>query len=874
MSMDDPAVEPARSARAIARLARTAGILQASPDFLDKLPIAIYACDIHGHLLWFNDRAVQLWGRKPRIGDDSDEFCSSCKLFFATPPVTREQSPMAYVLRTGLPVRGAEGLIERPDGSSMRTRAYIEPVEDEDGTLVGAINCFHETIEPDRRDGERHAKRVPQQLTSVNGAPRRANDTEYLLRQHEQRLEAIYEHAGIGIAEVDADGALLRVNSKLCTLMGYAAEELLGRSIFDETYADDADRDRQQFRLQTAGEIDCYNIEKRIRRKDGGYFWASINSTSVRDSDGRFLYGVRIQHDISERKRAEQVDRQLSMVVESSNDAIITNDLHGTITTWNRGAERLLGYATEEVIGKPVSMLIPKDRQEEDLRTLERIRRGERIEHYETVRRRKDGTLVDISLAVSPLKDAEGKVIGASKVARDIADRKRLEQVDRRLSLIVESSNDAIVTKDLDGIITTWNRGAERLFGYAAEEVVGKPITIVIPEDRQHEETRILERIRRGQPVDHYETVRQRKDGTLVDISLAVSPLKNADGKVVGASKVARDISDRKRAEAKLRESESRLQALLSAMPAAIYTTDARGKITYFNQTAVELAGRTPKIGSDEWCVTWKLYKPDGTPLPHDQCPMAIALKEGRPIRNAEAVAERPDGTRFPFIPYPTPLRDENGAVIGAINMLVDVSERKQAETQQRVLLDELNHRVKNNMQILQSVLHSAARETKSAEARAVLRDAGQRIAAMAAAQRVLYGTADASRFGAEEFLNAVCKTIRQTLGDHVEIFCERASGQLSNDVAMPLALILNELLTNAVKHGLNCGEGIIRVGLTEEAESFLLYVEDDGPGFDLQSVRKRSSGLGLVQGLARQLRGTLEVMKRPATRCMVRFLK
>ena len=137
----------------------------------------------------------------------------------------------------------------------------------------------------------------------------------------------------------------------------------------------------------------------------------------------------------------------------------------------------------------------------------------------------------------------------------------------------------------------------------------------------------------------------------------------------------------------------------------------------------VTFAGRTPVIGSDQWCVCWKLYWPDGTPLPHDQCPMAIALKEGRAVRGVEAVAERPDGTRVPFIPCPTPLRDADGNVVGAINMLVNVSERKQAETQQRILLNELNHRVKNNMQTLQSMLFSSAKQTQNAEARKVLAD-------------------------------------------------------------------------------------------------------------------------------------------------------
>lgn len=247
------------------------------------------------------------------------------------------------------------------------------------------------------------------------------------------------------------------------------------------------------------------------------------------------------------------------------------------------------------------------------------------------------------------------------------------------LAAIVQSSDDAIVSKDLDGIIMTWNRGAERIFGYKAEEVIGKPVTILMPPDRVHEEPGILARIRTGQRIEHYETVRQRKDGTRIDISLTVSPVRDQAGRIIGASKIARDITARKRTEAAIAESERRLHDLLAAIPAAIYTTDAEGTITYFNEAAVELAGRRPAAG-DKWCVTWKLAWPDGTPLPHDQCPMAIALREGRAVRGKEALAERPDGTRVPFIPFPTPLRDAEGKITGAINMLVDITERKRSE--------------------------------------------------------------------------------------------------------------------------------------------------------------------------------------------------
>ncbi|HLH92516.1 MAG TPA: PAS domain S-box protein [Xanthobacteraceae bacterium] len=470
---------------------------------------------------------------------------------------------------------------------------------------------------------------------------------------------------------------------------------------------------------------------------------------------------------------------------------------------------------------------------------------------------------------------ARSEIEAGTAIARQLGfglERLRADETTRRLASIVDTSDDAIISKNLDGVIQSWNLGAERIFGYQAHEVIGKPVTVLMPPERYDEEPGILARLRRGERIDHYQTVRRRKDGRLIDISLTVSPIRDNTGRIIAASKIARDITEQKRAEAELRDSERRLQELLAAIPAAIYTTDAAGKITYYNEAAVELSGRRPALGTDQWCVTWKMYWPDGTPLPHDQCPMAIALKEDRAVRGKEAVAERPDGTRIPFIPFPTPLHDAAGRLIGAIDMLVDVSERKQAETQQRVLMRELNHRVKNNMQLLQALLFSYIRRTQNPEARRVLEDISNRISAMAAAQRTLYGAGTGSKFNAAEFLEAVCEAAQQSFPPTVKIVREKVSGELDNDNAVPLALILNELLTNAVKHGRNgSGEARIRVGLAS-GNGGELYVEDDGPGFDLQSVGSQSSGLKLVQLLARQVQGRLEVSSGPATRCTVRF--
>ena len=190
----------------------------------------------------------------------------------------------------------------------------------------------------------------------------------------------------------------------------------------------------------------------------------------------------------------------------------------------------------------------------------------------EAMAERPDGTLVHFVPYPTPMYDVSGTLIGAVNMLISITDRKHADVQAQRLASIVESSEDAIISKDLNGIITSWNGGAERLFGYSSEEVIGKPITILIPADRIDEEPEIIERVRRGERVDHYDTVRRRKDGSLFDISLTVSPLKDADGSIVGASKIARDITERKRAQQQqkllVREMKHRIKNSLATVQA------------------------------------------------------------------------------------------------------------------------------------------------------------------------------------------------------------------------------------------------------------------------------------------------------------------
>jgi PAS domain S-box-containing protein len=252
-------------------------------------------------------------------------------------------------------------------------------------------------------------------------------------------------------------------------------------------------------------------------------------------------------------------EQRLAAIVASSDAAIISKDLTGKIVAWNAGAEQMFGYTAAEAVGQSSELIVPDERSAEEEHVLTQARAGLAVDNYATVRRRKDGLLIDVSLSAAPIRSPTGEIAGVWMVVRDVTMSKRLEGEAFRLAAIVASAEDAIISKNLDGIIQSWNQGAERIFGYSAEEAIGRSITILIPEDRLDEETEVLRRIRAGLAVEHFETVRRRKDGSPIHISLTVSPIRTTTGEVIGASKIARDITEQRRLQ-RIAEEASRLK--------------------------------------------------------------------------------------------------------------------------------------------------------------------------------------------------------------------------------------------------------------------------------------------------------------------------
>jgi len=391
--------------------------------------------------------------------------------------------------------------------------------------------------------------------TALNRLPN-SPASEGELRRRLSELQDFIDRVAVPLQWVAEDGTILWANDAGLRLLGYLREEYVGHNIVefhvDESVILDILR-----RLKNNEELRDY--ESRLRCKDGSIRDVAINSSVYRE-DGRFIHTRCVTQDVSAQKKASELQDRMTAIVDSSDDAILSKSLSGIIQSWNPGAERIFGYTAEEIIGKHISTLAAPERADEIPDILARISRGERVEHFETRRKTKSGRILAISLTVSPIRDSSGKIVGASKVARDITLQKEASDLKEHLAAIVESSDDAIISKDLNGIIQSWNRGAERLFGYSAEEVIGQHISMLAAPERVDEIPDILARISRGERVDHFETARKTKDGRILNVALTVSPIRDASGAVIGASKVARDITERRRQEQALNKANADLK--------------------------------------------------------------------------------------------------------------------------------------------------------------------------------------------------------------------------------------------------------------------------------------------------------------------------
>ncbi|MCW5771542.1 MAG: PAS domain S-box protein [Rhodospirillaceae bacterium] len=386
--------------------------LLGSAEFLDLLPIGVYCCNREGIIRRYNRRAVAIWGQAPRIGDRHEDFCAKQKLFdLDGRPIAPAETPMAEVLRSGVAQHDREVVVERPDGTRVTALINIDPLFGADGVAVGAVNCF-------------------QDVTKLAEAEDRQRDSE-------RRLRDILEALPVAIYTTDAAGKVTYFNRAAAEMTGRLPQLEKDRwcvawrllRLDGSPLAKDACP--LAIALREGRSVPAQ--EMIVERPDGGWIRVAPHPVPLFDRHGRLAGAVNMLQDVSAMRRGELEAAHLAAIVSSSNDAIVSKSLEGRVRTWNAGAERMFGYTPQEMIGQPITRIIPPELHGEEEGILARLRRGERIEHFETERMTKDGRRIDVSLSVSPVRDASGTVVGASKVARDVTERKRAEEMQRLL---------------------------------------------------------------------------------------------------------------------------------------------------------------------------------------------------------------------------------------------------------------------------------------------------------------------------------------------------------------------------------------------------------------------------------------------------------
>jgi PAS domain S-box-containing protein len=502
-------------------------------EMVEILPVAIYTTDAQGRLTYFNRAAVKLSGRVPELG--TDQWCVTWKIFLPDgTPLPHDQCPMAITLKGGDVPTGIECIAERPDGTRFWFTPCPAALRDAEGRIIGGINLLVDIT--DRKHAEIEAA---------------------------EQFRAIVETTPDCVKIIASDGTLLFMNSPGLTMVGATgADAVIGKNIYDLVSPEDRERFREFNERICQGEKG--SLEFDIIGLRGERRYMETHAAPLRHVNGTTVH-LAITREITERRQAEHAALLLGSIVDSSDDAIISKDLNGVITSWNKSAERLFGYTAGEAVGQPVTLLIPPDRLKEEPSILARLKRGERVDHFETIRRKKDGTLIDISLTISPVKDSQGKVIGASKIARDITQRKQAEAAvlasEARFRQLADAMPQIVWTANPDGYIDYFNERWYEFTGFSRNTLGdGSWEPILHSDDVQHCRESWYGAVRSGKPYHiEYRFWNRHEERWRWFMGRAL-PVRDAAGNIVKWFGSCVDIDDQKRVEDELRRTNQDLE--------------------------------------------------------------------------------------------------------------------------------------------------------------------------------------------------------------------------------------------------------------------------------------------------------------------------
>ena len=596
------------------------------------------------------------------------------------------------------------------------------------------------------------------------------------------------------------------------------------------------------------------------------------------------------------RERVEPLHLLVSSVTDYE---IFILDTEGRVTSWSSNVEWINGYLVDEIIGRNFSCFYPREHAEQGkpARELQAALAHGRFEG-EGWRLRKDGSAFWANVVITPMRDAAGNLLAYAKVTRDLTARRQLEErlreSEARLQAFLNYSPAVIFMKDLDGRYLHANARFLQRFGLTGERIVGRTdAELFMSEQAEAYSVNDREVLTRGTPLE-FEEVAQYTDGKCVSM-VSKFPVRDTAGKIIGIGGIATDITEHKRAEEALRVSEQAFRELLDVLPIAVYVCDSAGLIETHNRRAVELWGREPLIrdGADRFCGAYRIYTSDGTYLPHAESPMGEVLRTGRAAVDREIVIERPDGSCRTAIVNVIARRDEHGALTGAINCLMDITERKHAERELKEYAEQLR--------VLSSRLVELDEEDRLALSRELHDRVGQNLTALNInlgivldqlpdtvkhlvaprlkdSQELVEATVDSitdvmadlrppllDDYGLLPALQSIADQCARRTGIDVVVQGTARLGRLDQQVEISLCRIAQEALTNVIKHA---RAEHVQIELAQPPGQITLTISDDGigfyPGARMQHSGRAGWGMLTMRERAVALGGTLMIDSTP----------
>jgi PAS domain S-box-containing protein len=587
-------------------------------------------------------------------------------------------------------------------------------------------------------------------------------------------------------------------------------------------------------------------IECIAERPDGTRFWFTPCPAVIRDARGQIIGGINLLVDITDRKNAEiEAREQFRAIVETTPECVKLVAPDGTLLFMNTPGLAMVGASSaEDVIGTSVYDIIAAEDRDRFREFNEKICRGEKNSlQFDIVGL--NGARHHMETYAAPMPHVDGTTVQLA-ITHDVTERRRADRAAMLLSAIVDSSEDAIISKDLDGIVTSWNKSAERMFGYTAAEAVGKPVaTLLIPPERLDEEPNILRRLRRGERVDHFETVRRRKDGTRMDISLTISPVRDGDGKIIGASKIARDISDNKRIQAALLASEARFRQLADTMPQIVWTARPDGYVDYYNERWYEYTGfRRDDFGDTSW---EPILHPEDVQRARETYYAAIDL--GQPYSIEYRLMDRNRNQWRWFVGRAVPVRDADGRIVKWFGTCTDIDEQKQVQDELRRANEDLeqfafsaSHDLQEplrSVKIYSELLAKRHGDTVNEEARKFVTFVRNGATRMEMLLRDLLAYTQVSKFeqfhetsDANEALNSALANLASAISE--------SGAKISADPlpslpvhGMHLQQVFQNLIGNAIKYHSPERRPTIHVAAELRNAKWIFAVSDNGIGID-----------------------------------------